>query len=174
MSETAKVRELPNVMKYIQGKILDDGCGPDKIVPEAIGMDGRELPGVDVINSIDVDKGRFMPQRPPDNFDTIYSSHYLEHIPNDYSQVMLWHLILKKGGYLVLYLPDGRYYNHHNNPEHVHDYNYDNFLFWFRRCFCGEAKDFRGEHLPKYFELIDHGMDVGEDRYSFFIIAKAV
>lgn len=173
MSETAKVRELPQVMKYVTGKILDIGCGGDKIVPEAVGMDGRDIPGIVDIICPDLenlgDVSQFV-----EEFDTVYSSHYLEHTLDPYKMVSTWYQFLIPGGKLILYLPDGRHYNNHNNHEHMQDINYENFLFWFKRCFCGEGKNYRGEHLPKYFELIDHGMDVGEDKYSFYIIAKAV
>lgn len=173
MSETAKVRDLPEVMQHIKGKILDYGCGGDKIVPHAIGMDGREMPGVDMVCR-DLENPTADVFSLVEEFDTVYSSHFLEHVLNPYSMVSMWYQFLRPMGKLVLYLPDGRYYSNQNNLEHMQDINYDNFLFWFRRVFCGEGKNYRGEHQTKYFELIDHGMDVGEDRYSFYIVAKAV
>lgn len=175
MSETAKVRELPQVMIHICGKIVDYGCGGDKIVPEAVGMDGRELPGVDIVCP-DLEN----PQRLSnfgtliEEFDTVYSSHFLEHTIEPYKMIHMWYQMLIPRGKLVLYLPDGRYYDNYGNPEHMQDINYENFSFWFKRNFCGEGKNYKGEHLTKYFELIDHGMDVGEDRYSFYLIARAV
>lgn len=173
MSESAKVRDMPHVMKYIKGKILDYGCGGDKIVPEAVGVDGREMSGVDyVINDLEAPDANFL-LRTIEEFDTVFSSHFLEHTRRPYDMVMMWHQFLKPHGMLVLYLPDGKFYNHHNNPEHLWDMTYSNFLFWFQRNFCGEGKNYLGEHLPKYFGLIDHGMDIGEDKYSFYIIARA-
>lgn len=172
MSESEKVRELPNVMQHIKGKILDYGCGGSKIAPAAIGMDGRALPGVDIVCG-DLENPKMAPQL-VERFDVVFSSHFLEHTLEPYNMVMMWYQFLIPGGKLILYLPDGRHYINQNNPEHMQDINYDNFMFWFKRCFCGEGKNYHGEHLPKYFELIEHGMDVGYDKYSFYIVAKAV
>lgn len=173
MSEAEKVRTLPQVMQHIQGKILDYGSGGSKIVPEAIGTDGRILPGVDIVIP-DLEHPRGFIAEWVESFDTVFSSHFLEHTLEPYNMVSIWYQFLKPGGKLILYLPDGKFYSNANNPEHMQDINYDNFLFWFKRCFCGEGKNYKGEHLPKYFELIEHGMHVGEDLYSFYIVAKAV
>lgn len=172
-SEAAKVREMNHVMKYITGKILDYGCGGDKIVPEAIGLDGRRMPGVD-FTCEDLESPTELISHLVDQFDTVFSSHFLEHTRRPYDMIMMWYQFLKPGGKLVLYLPDGRHYDNQQNPEHMLDMNYDQFLFWFKRNFCGEGKNYRGEHLPKYFELWGHGMDIGVERYSFYIVARAV
>jgi SAM-dependent methyltransferase len=175
-SEAAKVRDMSNVMKYITGNIIDLGCGPDKITPDAFGVDGRHLPGVNYVTDeptqlyLDLSDGSC--QDYP--FDTVFSSHFLEHLPNQYEAVCDWRGLLKVGGHLVLYLPDGKFYDNKENLEHTININFDDFMFWFRRCFCGEGKDFRGNHLKKLFELVDSGMDIGPDRYSFFVIGRKV
>lgn len=166
-SEAAKVRDMPHVMQYITGRTADMGAGHDKIKPEAKGYDGRNLPGID-----EVQNQLFI--WVANSYDTVFSSHFLEHVPNPYEYIKNWHNGLVVGGHLVLYLPDGRYYNNQDNPEHMIDMKYDDFMFWFRRSFCGEGKDFKGNHFPKLFELVDSGMDVGEDRYSFYVIARKV
>lgn len=172
-SEAAKVRDMPHVMKYVTGSIIDIGCGPDKIHPEALGVDGRNLPGVNLVTdspymlSRELIKNEFQ-----DEFSTVFSSHFLEHLSDQHCAIMSWRSLLVTGGHLILYLPDGRYYNNQENPEHMIDMNYDQFIFWFKRSFCGEGKDFRGNHLPKLFELVDSGLDIGEDRYSFYVICR--
>jgi SAM-dependent methyltransferase len=191
MSEAAKI--LPKIEKYLGSdkRILDIACGDEKIVPHAIGVDGRNLSSVDVV-SIDLDYvprllddiGKFLYKDPKFQYnptkkdgllsDVVFSSHYLEHCADQYKQMYVWSSILRKGGLLILYLPDGRYYNNHENLEHMIDMNYDQFMFWFRRVWCGEGKDFKGDHIGKDFELIEHGMDIGPDRYSFYVIARKV
>lgn len=176
-SESAKVRELPNVMKYVAGVIVDIGCGTEKISPEAIGVDGRQLPGVDLITDNPyslIGLSHKFYYNETYGADTIFSSHFLEHLSDQFGAISEWRKWLSIGGHLVLYLPDGRHYNNRENEEHMIDMNYDQFIFWFRRSFCGEGKDFRGNHLPKLFELVEHGMDVGVDRYSFYIVARKV
>jgi len=177
MSEAEKVRELPEVMKYITGSIIDIGCGDCKIVPEAFGVDGRDLPGVDLVVKtlgstmigFDLEKAGKL-----ESFDTVFSSHVLEHLVNPFMAIRTWTWLLKPGGNLVLYLPDGDHYDNKGNPEHMQDMKYESFLFWFKRVFCGEGKNFRGEHLLPFFELVSHGLDVGPDRYSFWIVARLV
>jgi SAM-dependent methyltransferase len=174
MSETAKVREMPHVMKYITGEILDYGCGGDKITPNSIGLDGRALPGVDiVVPDLEHPNGDLILEL-VHRFDTVYSSHFLEHTLNPREMVRMWYELLARKGKLVLYLPDGNFYSNEGNPEHMLDIKYKEFLFWFRRNFCGEGKNYKGEHLPKLFSIIDHGFDVGSDRYSFYVIAQVV
>jgi SAM-dependent methyltransferase len=174
-SEAAKVRDLPNVMKYITGQIIDIACGNEKITPEAVGVDGRDLPGVDIVTDdlITLWDTQLYGERAR-NYDTVFSSHFLEHVPDPYHYIMSWQNCLKPGGHLVLYLPDGDHYNNRENEEHMQDMKYAPFLFWFRRSFCGEGKDFRGNHFPKVFDLVEHGMDVGEQRYSFYIVSRKV
>lgn len=169
-SESAKVRDLPNVMQYITGKVLDLGCGTDKIIPTAIGVDGRELDGVDVIT----DNPYHLANRTGVDYDTVFSSHFLEHLQDDYEALLEWISLLKPGGHLVLYLPDGRKYDNKENLEHMRDYRYPDFIFWFKRAFCGEGKDFRGEHLRTQVVLVESGEHFGEDLYSFYVVARKV
>ena len=167
MSESGKVRDMENLMKFIKGKIADVGCGPDKITPDAIGYDGKKLDGVNVdgegcwINKDEV-------------YDTVFSSHFLEHTANPFDYMIDWYGALKPGGHLVLYLPDQRWYDNNNNPEHLHSWNYRDFMFWFVRALCGGALDFKGQQLERMFELVISGEDKGDDRYSFWLVAKKV
>lgn len=168
-SESAKVRDMPHVMKYVTGKILDVGCGNDKITPEAIGVDGRHLEGVNIVTT-DVHL-LFMHNS---DCDTVFSSHFLEHFDDPKYIMDCWGKSLKSGGHLVLYLPQKDAYNSHENPEHLYNWSYEDFLFMFKRCLCGEGKNFKGENLNKVYDLIDSGLDIGEDRYSFYVIARKV
>lgn len=167
-SETAKIRD--KVSKYLSGKIYDIGCGHDKICPNATGIDGRPVFEGGVVQEGLVN----FPENVQGTLDVVYSSHTLEHMENDYATLVAWRNLLKPGGLLILYLPDGRYYNNYNNLEHMRDYQYEQFMMFFRRAFCGEGKNFRGEFLPKTFELIEDGPDVGEDKYSFYLVARKV
>ena len=47
MNEALKIK--PKIEKYLRGTIVDFGCGDMKITPEAIGIDSRPLPCVDII-----------------------------------------------------------------------------------------------------------------------------
>lgn len=173
-SEAAKVRDMPNIMEFITGRIIDIGCGPAKITDSAYGIDGRDLPGVNFITDDVLSLSDQLESCAHFPFDTVFSSHFLEHIAADYAALKDWSKLLRVGGHIVLYLPDGRHYNNSENMEHMRDINYDQFMFWFRRSFCGEGKDFRGNNVPKIFDLVLSGMDIGEDRYSFYCVAKKI
>lgn len=167
-SEAAKFREL-DAMKYVTGGIADVGAGSDKITPDAFAYDGRPVEGVDQIQT--GLKELFIGDIKPE-YDTIFSSHFLEHVtdPDDY--ILSWSEFLVSGGHLVLYLPEKSHYDSHQNPEHMFNWSYEDFMFFFKRAFCGEGKDFKGEYLPKLFEVVDSGFDIRENCYSFYLVAK--
>lgn len=166
-SESGKVQDMPNVMKYIIGRVADIGAGQNKITHDCIAFDGRALDGINVVAD-----GLYIYDQQP--FDTIFSSHFLEHVINPSDYVLNWWMNLNVGGYLILYLPSKEHYDSHENKEHMFNWSYEDFMFWFKRGFTGEGMNYKGEHLPKMFEVVESGMDVGEDRYSFFVIARKV
>lgn len=158
-------------MKYLTGRVLDIGCYDCKVVPTAFGVDGRKANGVDLVT----DNLYTLPEQRIGFFDCVFSSHCLEHLRDDYYALKSWSKLIKPDGYLILYLPDGRRYSNEGNMEHMRDYNYYNFMFWFRRCFCGEGKDFRGDNFRPIFKLIESGEDPHEeDLYSFYLVAKKI
>lgn len=161
-SEAEKI--YPKIEKYLHGVIFDVGCGANKITKDAIGFDRRQLDGVNFVCTEFSENSEFN-----DVADVLFSAHCLEHVPNDYAKLMEWRRLLKEGGTLILYLPDGRYYDNYENPDHIRDYNYETFMQFFERAFCG-----MGNIPEKYFEVIESGLDIGEDKYSFFIAAKKV
>lgn len=171
-SETDKARELIDP-KYLQGKILDIGCGEHPITPDAIGVDGRELPQVK-IRLQDQDEIYCLSSLYPElrEADCIYSSHCVEHLRDTYGALMDWTNLLKPGGYLILYLPDGHLYNNHGNREHMIDVTLKTFKFWFIRIFCGFGQNYKGENFRPIYQLIHEQQDNRPDCYSFLIIAQ--
>lgn len=151
LSETEKIR--PRIEKYLSGKIIDIGCGGDKVCRSAIGVDIRKTDAVDVV----VPQITALSDLFPKDFDVVFSSHCLEHIADDVGVIKNWVKLLNPGGLMVLYLPDVRYYTQHN-PEHVHEYTYDSFMF--------DVEEKTG------MSVVDSGLDVGDDRYSFFVVLK--
>lgn len=167
-SEAAKVRDLPHVMQYIIGRVADVGCGTDKITPDAVGFDGRPVDGVDEQRDGLLHLGHGAIQ----SYDTIFSSHFLEHVNDPYHYITQWATFLNPGGHLVLCMPDKAHYNSKENLEHLYDWSHDDFVFFVKRCFCGEGKNYKGDHLPKVFEFITSGMDLRENCYSFYVILQ--
>ena len=110
MNEAGKIKSV--VEPYVQGFGVDIGCGEHKIGDNAIGIDCRNLPCVTIKREL-----KDLKLFGDNQFDFVFSSHFLEHVPN--SEYMLKEMIriLKKGGYLTLFLPDAKKYTE-NNPEH--------------------------------------------------------
>lgn len=166
--EALKIKD--KIQQYLVGDICDIGCGDECIVEGAFGIDGRDFPCV----KYRTDTLYGLPNLIFRKFDTVFSSHCLEHLPDAYKCVNEWGQLCKQGGYFILYLPDGDFYNNQENVEHFQDCKYEPFLMWFKRAFCGEAKNFKGEqYAPPMFELIESGQDITEpNHYSFFFVAK--
>lgn len=150
-SETAKIRD--RVLEYCRGSGVDIGCGIDKIKSDTLGVDCRELEGVDVCADASGKLGMFTDQQ----FDYVYSSHFLEHVESPIDCLQEWNRILKEGGYLVLYLPHKDYYTEENS-EHKQELTQEVVLQWLEEV--GGLRVIRNE------------MDIGVDRYSFLIIAR--
>lgn len=173
-SEAAKFREL-DAMKYVVGRVADVGCGSDKITPDAIGFDGRPLDGVTTVdNGLRSLRYQDNGKQVSNFFNTIFSSHFLEHVRDPFEYLHCWSSYLEVGGHLVLYMPQKCAYNSSENLEHMFDWCLDDFLFFFKRCLCGEGKTYTGDHWPKTFEVVDSGLDLGENKYSFYLVAKKV
>ena len=166
-SETAKVKDRPEWMKYITGRVADIGAGGDSITEDAYCVDGRPMDGNIVRHDL------FL--REEDGlFNTVFSSHFLEHVATPFEYLKNWAQYLVQGGHLVLYMPQKDAYKSEDNPEHMLNWSHDDFMFFFKRTMCGEGKDYKGNHYPKYFDVVESGLDIGPDRYSFYVIARRV
>jgi SAM-dependent methyltransferase len=126
MGETSKCRE--RVLKYCQGHGIDIGCGDDKISPEAIGIDSRIQPGVNMVININQISDWFK----PGEFDYVFSSHTLEDFTDTETTLDQWVDLIRPGGYLILYLPHRRWYPNIGHPlankGHKHDFNPEDVL----------------------------------------------
>ncbi len=179
--ESSKVRL--DLVPYMRGRVLDLGCGEEKIFPTAIGIDSKidaKLFGVKVTPDIAVDSCERMPFLADECADATFSSHLLEHITDYKGALAEWVRVTKIGGHLILYLPnneddvaDGGYPKmgeHGANLDHKWNVTYDRVV---------EAM---AEVAPSWdlieFEKRDKGMEYsflfvfrktsdGEQRYSF-------
>jgi SAM-dependent methyltransferase len=171
MSETDKIRD--RVAQYLNGFIIDIGSAGSPITPDAYCIDGRDFPNVkhqtDDLYTLPEQLHGKIPKA-----DAVFSSHCLEHLLDDYNAILSWSKLVKPGGYFILYLPEAGAYDSYNNEEHMKNYNYKDFMFFFERSFCGMGKDFMGHNLLAIYRVVDSGLDIGDDRYSFYLIAQKV
>ena len=123
-SETEKIRD--RVLKYCKGVCLDIGPGHDKIKPDAIGIDMRQLPGVDKVTTKLDDITGLLPEL-VGKCDAAYSSHCLEHFRDDWNALTDWIQMLRIGGYGVWHLPCDLKYDNKANKDHVQAYTREAF-----------------------------------------------
>jgi predicted SAM-dependent methyltransferase len=157
--------ERMGLTQYLAGAVLDLGCGPEPITPSAVGVNrGGRPPVRDLdVDALSTDLAEYMKHR---EFDTVFSSHCLEHMYSPIGVTLKhWLRFTKAGGYLVLYLPDERYYRfdqdpHHRNPEHCHYLTMDTFEWHLHQLQGAEVL-----HLIP-------DVDVRHGRYSFLVVVR--
>jgi hypothetical protein len=101
---------IPFAIQFCKGKGLDIGGYLDWSFPGATSVNVTDGSGFDAYNL------------PGTDYDYIFSSHTLEHLPNYVSALRIWQASLKSTGTLFLYLPhpDMEYWLPQNNPRHFH------------------------------------------------------
>jgi ubiquinone/menaquinone biosynthesis C-methylase UbiE len=107
-------------------KILDVGCGTNKY-PGAIGLDSNPRTAADVIH----DLGKLPYPFADNEFELIFASHVIEHVPDVMAFVTELYRIAKPGGRLKIVTP------HYTNPDwpndpthrnHFNSYSFDTFI----------------------------------------------
>jgi len=93
-SKTNKVRGADFAAQYLQGKVLDIGCGKDIVCQGAQPFDQEHG-----------DAQRISAFLPKESYDTVYSSHCLEHMPDPLGALAQWWTLVKPGGFLVTVVP---------------------------------------------------------------------
>lgn len=111
---------------YLIGRGLDVGCGMRKVWPHAIGIDNghhAQMFGHPMAADIRAE-AHDLSLFADSSLDFIFSSHTLEHFPEEKVQDILkeWARVLKKNGHLVLYVPSANLYPKVGeagaNPDH--------------------------------------------------------
>lgn len=94
-SKTNSIRSKEFFDAYLSGRVIDIGCGSDLVTPWAEPFD-----------QIHGDAERILEFREAGGYDTVYSSHCLEHLANVTQALTQWWELVRPGGYLVLVVPD--------------------------------------------------------------------
>ena len=81
--------------EYLKGKILDIGCGKDPILPHADPFDKAQGNANNILDYIE-----------KESYDTVYSSHCLEHVQDPVKCLNDWWSLVKPNGYLIIFVPD--------------------------------------------------------------------
>ncbi len=94
-SKTERIRGPEFRAKYFTGRVLDIGCGPNLVVPNAVPFDKEQGDAQDILNFLK-----------PNSFDCVHSSHSLEHMRDVPKALEQWWQLVKPGGAMVIVVPD--------------------------------------------------------------------
>lgn len=129
------------LIRYCRGRGIDIGCGDNKILPEAIGVDIA-----DAANEVTAD-ARQLPFE-DESMDYVFSSHCLEDFEDTGGVLAEWMRVLRPSGNLVLYLPHKNFYPRVGTPganlDHKHDLD-PNFVL----AALSETSDYEILHIDE-------------------------
>lgn len=94
-SKTEKIRGPEFRAKYFSGRVLDIGCGPNLVVPNAVPFDKEQGDAQNILEYLK-----------PSTFDCVHSSHSLEHMRDVPNALEQWWQLVKPGGAMVIVVPD--------------------------------------------------------------------
>jgi len=98
MNEAKKTNEIRGesfIKQYLSGKVIDIGAGDSLVCVGAENFDQK-----------DGDANHITKYRELNAYDTVHSSHCLEHMHEPEKALLEWWKLLKPSGYLVLVVPD--------------------------------------------------------------------
>ena len=158
--------------KYLTGKVIDIGCGDDPVTTSAEPFDVA-----------DGDANEVLKFRPAQSYDTVYSSHCLEHMNDPVSALDQWWGLLKPGGYLVVVVPDENLYEQGYWPSIFNNDHKATFRISGAQSWSPVSVDLRAAigSLPNaeivMAEVQDNGYDYGLQqrgtRHSYFLRKRA-
>ena len=123
-SKTNAIREEGFADRFLGGRVLDIGAGQDQVCDWAEIFDQQHGDA----NEID----RYFE---PGTFDTVHSSHSLEHMINPEKVLSKWWSLVKPGGYLIIVVPDEDLYEQgiwpsFFSPDHKSTFRLDKKESW--------------------------------------------
>lgn len=92
-SKTNRIRTPQFFADYLSGTVLDIGCGPDPVVPHARPFDRIHGNAERLTAYLSA------------TYDTVYSSHCLEHMSNVPLALSEWWRLVKPGGHMIVVVP---------------------------------------------------------------------
>lgn len=162
-NEAAKISW--EIVKWTRGRGLDIGAGMYRTFPHFITVDnnidqrlfGHPMPRPDLF----VEDAQSLDLIATESMDFVFSSHLLEHIPEDALVKTLkeWLRVIKLRGYLVLYLPDADEYpkvgEEGANPDHKWNVTYNALVGLMHKAGAWDLVDYQkrneGQEYSLYF-----------------------
>ena len=118
---------------------LDLGCGASKRSDKAIGVDMLDFDCVDIVGDV----FEILARIPDRKVDSIYSSHFFEHVSDLQLLVNEVTRVLKPGGVLEVVVP------HFSNPYFYSDPTHKTFFGLYTFCYFADCQFLR-RRVPQY------------------------
>ena len=115
-SKTNKFRPSHFASTYLSGRVLDIGAGPDLVCPHALAFDQEHG-----------DANKIDEYFEAESFDTVHSSHSLEHMLDPFQALHRWWSLVKSGGFLIVVVPDEYLYEQNMWPSFFSPEHYSSF-----------------------------------------------
>jgi SAM-dependent methyltransferase len=168
-SKTNLVRGPDFISKFFAGSVVDIGCGTDPVVAHA-----RQF---DVTHG---DANHITEYLPLESFDTVHSSHCLEHMRNIPEALSQWWALVKSGGAMIIVVPEEDLYEQGIwpslfNPDHKATFRLDRPTSWspvsydLRQLICGLDRVGNIDICVQ-----DHGYDYALRRTGINSVGRAV
>lgn len=154
--------------------MLDLGCGAAKREKATVGMDKRELPGVDLVHDMEVMPWPLKDER----FSVIVAWHVFEHLkPWLIVDVMneCWR-VLKVGGWLHIGMPTPEGWGLSMEPTHVRTWNEVTPRFFdpdFDNWKTYQPKPWKVMKIERYTKPLPAGLPTAEKTYECFKFVMA-
>lgn len=166
MPEISKIRD--RIMKYLKGNcILDLGVDVEKVTPNCIGIDLKFCS--EAVNLICDATNLYM--FCDESVDAVVASHILEDIKDTKGALIEWLRVIVKDGYLIIYMPDKRWYPNVGHPlankGHLRDWSKEDVMEIMDKI--GLAKLIHKEDCPPPDGKYDYE-NRGKIEYSFLLI----
>ena len=109
-SKTNAIRGSHFAKQYLSGTVLDIGAGNDPVCSHAVIFDQQHG-----------DANRINAYFEAESFDTVHSSHCLEHMNDPESAILQWWSLVKPGGYMITVVPHEDLYEQGIWPSFFND-----------------------------------------------------
>jgi tetratricopeptide (TPR) repeat protein len=155
--ETGKARERRRAEgfydRFLCGRGLDIGCGPDKITAEAEGYD------------LEDGDAQYLEGLEDETYDFVYSSHCLEHTRDPLEALLNWWRVLKPGGHLLLAVPDEDLYEQGIVPSRFNSDHKLTFTISKEKSWSPVSRNLSDllRHLPRHKVISIRTIDTGYD-----------
>jgi ubiquinone/menaquinone biosynthesis C-methylase UbiE len=118
---------------------LELGCGNRKRSRQAVGIDMLDYPDVDIVGDV----YEVLTSFPAQSVDSVYSCHFIEHVPDVPKLLSELARILKPNGYVEFVAP------HFSNPYFYSDLTHRSFFGLYTFCYFSSGSPFERQ-VPTY------------------------